>query len=51
VGTIAVTDPGATLTIAAAGDACVTGEVHGLADPVFSNAPAHDGAFFAVRCP
>jgi hypothetical protein len=51
VGTIALTDPGATLTIAAASDACVTGEIHGLADPVFPNAPVHDGAFFAVRCP
>jgi hypothetical protein len=51
IGSLALTDPGATLTIDAAGESCVTGQIHGLADPVFPNAPVHDGAFFALRCP
>ena len=53
VGSIALADdagPGATLEIYSAGDECVTGMISGLADPVFPDAPDHNGAFFALRC-
>ena len=50
VGSIALTDAAATLEIDAADDQCVTGKISGLADPVFPDAPNHNGAFFAIRC-
>jgi hypothetical protein len=53
VGSVALADdagPGATLEIYSASDECVTGMISGLADPVFPDAPDHNGAFFALRC-
>lgn len=53
VGSIALSPDagaGATLEIYSAGSECVTGKITGLTDPVFPDAPDHNGVFFAVRC-
>jgi hypothetical protein len=49
IGTLGVTDPGATLAIYSADAQCVTGTISGLTD-TFSDAPDHNGAFFALPC-
>ena len=49
IGTIGVTDSGATLEIYSADSQCFTGAITGLTD-VFQDAPDHNGAFFALPC-
>ena len=49
VGSMAVTEPGASLEIYSAGPQCVTGAITGLTD-IMPNPPDHNGAFFALPC-
>jgi hypothetical protein len=50
IGSILLTDPGATLEIYSADDQCITGKITGLKDPTFADAPNYNGTFFALRC-
>jgi hypothetical protein len=50
IGSMLLTDPGATLEIYSADDKCITGKITGLKDPSFADAPDYNGAFFALRC-
>jgi hypothetical protein len=49
IGTLGVTEQGATLEIYSADAQCITGAITGLTD-VLADAPDHDGSFFALAC-
>lgn len=49
IGSVGVTDPGATLEIDSADARCITGAITGLTD-IFGDAPGHNGAFFVLPC-
>ena len=49
IGSVALTDPGATLEIFSVDAQCLTGAIVGLTD-VFADAPDHNGSFFALPC-
>ena len=49
-GYVPLIDASGTLEIYSADDGCITGNLAGFEDPVFPEAPDHNGAFFALRC-
>ena len=49
-GYVPLTDASGTLEIYSADNGCITGKLAGFKDPFFSDAPDHNGAFFALRC-
>ena len=50
IGSMAITDTGASLEIYSADPRCVTGAITGLTD-FMPHPPDHNGAFFALPCP
>jgi hypothetical protein len=50
VGSVAITEPSATLEIYSMAGGCIAGKLYGLSDPFLKDGPNFNGDFFALTC-